>query len=68
MTTPRRGAATTSSTRGWCREFSSPTIAIDKEDPAIIDLAPTALTFFGIKPRHTWKGRPIIDGARFNER
>ena len=40
--------------------------AIDKEDPAIIDLAPTALTLFGIKPLAHMEGTPIIDGSRFN--
>jgi predicted AlkP superfamily phosphohydrolase/phosphomutase len=40
--------------------------AIDKEDPAIIDLAPTALTLFGIKPLAHMEGTPMIDGSRFN--
>ena len=38
---------------------------IDREDPAIIDLAPTALTLFGIRPLPHMEGTPIIDGARF---
>jgi predicted AlkP superfamily phosphohydrolase/phosphomutase len=38
---------------------------IHKDDPAIIDLAPTALTLFGIKPLAHMEGAPIIDGARF---
>jgi len=40
----------------------------DSDDPAIIDLAPTALTLFGIKPLAHMEGRPIIDPARFNGR
>jgi predicted AlkP superfamily phosphohydrolase/phosphomutase len=39
---------------------------ITKEDPAIIDLAPTALSLFGIKPLAHMEGAPIIDAARFN--
>ena len=38
---------------------------IHKDDPAIIDLAPTALTLFGIKPLAHMEGAPIIDGAQF---
>jgi predicted AlkP superfamily phosphohydrolase/phosphomutase len=39
---------------------------IDVDDPAIIDLAPTALTLFGIRPLAHMEGTPIIDGSRFN--
>jgi predicted AlkP superfamily phosphohydrolase/phosphomutase len=39
---------------------------IAKDDPAIIDLAPTALTLFGIKPLAHMEGTPIIDGSRLN--
>ena len=39
---------------------------IDKDDPAIIDLAPTALTFFGLKPPAHMEGRPIVDGKPLN--
>ncbi len=38
---------------------------IAKDDPAIIDLAPTALTLFGIKPLPHMEGSPIIDAASF---
>jgi len=38
---------------------------IHKDDPAIIDLAPTALKLFGIKPPAHMEGSPIIDTARF---
>jgi predicted AlkP superfamily phosphohydrolase/phosphomutase len=41
---------------------------IEKEDPAIIDLAPTALTLFGIKPEAHMEGRPIVDVGKFSER
>jgi predicted AlkP superfamily phosphohydrolase/phosphomutase len=37
--------------------------AIDKEDPAIIDLAPTALSFFGIRPPAHMEGAPITNRA-----
>ena len=40
--------------------------AIDDDDPAIIDLAPTALTLFGIRPAAHMEGKPLVDGARFN--
>ena len=39
--------------------------AIDTEDPAIIDLAPTALTLFGIRPLAHMEGTPIVGGERF---
>ena len=39
--------------------------AIDAEDPAIIDLAPTALTLFGIRPPAHMEGTPIVDTSRF---
>ncbi len=38
---------------------------VEKEDPAIIDLAPTALTLFGIRPEPHMEGRPIIDVQTF---
>jgi bisphosphoglycerate-independent phosphoglycerate mutase (AlkP superfamily) len=40
--------------------------AIESKDPAIIDLAPTALTLFGIRPPAHMEGTPIIDKDRFN--
>ena len=55
-----RGAATTASTRGWCRACSSATGAIDR--PTIrrsIDIAPTALRLFGIEPPAHMDGRPL---------
>jgi len=39
--------------------------AIAKDDPAIIDLAPTALTLFGIRPASHMEGTSIIDAERF---
>jgi hypothetical protein len=39
------------------------TSPITTDDPAIIDLAPTALTLFGITPPAHMEGRPIIDTA-----
>ncbi len=36
---------------------------ITTDDPAIIDLAPTALTLFGITPPAHMEGRPIVDTA-----
>ena len=38
---------------------------IEEEDPAIIDLAPTALTLFGVQPAPHMEGRPLIDPSRF---
>ena len=40
---------------------------IHKDDPAIIDLAPTALTLFGLKPPAHMEGLPIVDSAQFNK-
>jgi predicted AlkP superfamily phosphohydrolase/phosphomutase len=39
---------------------------IDKDDPAIIDLAPTALSFFGLKPPAHMEGRSIVEGKPLN--
>jgi predicted AlkP superfamily phosphohydrolase/phosphomutase len=39
--------------------------AIDTKDPAIIDLAPTALTLFGIRPLAHMEGTPIVAEDRF---
>jgi predicted AlkP superfamily phosphohydrolase/phosphomutase len=36
---------------------------IDAEDPHIVDLAPTALTLFGVRPPGHLDGRPIFDTA-----
>lgn len=41
---------------------------IDKEDPAIIDLAPTALRLFGVRPPAHMEGSPVVDDARFAQR
>ena len=38
---------------------------IEEEDPAIIDLAPTALALFGVKPAPHMEGKPLVDPARF---
>ena len=38
---------------------------IDAEDPHIVDLAPTALTLFGVAPAPHMDGRPIFDISRF---
>ncbi len=38
---------------------------IDAEDPHIVDLAPTALTLFGVEPAPHMDGRPIFDINRF---
>jgi len=38
---------------------------IDAEDPHIVDLAPTALTLFGVAPAAHMDGRPIFDIKRF---
>jgi len=38
---------------------------IEDEDPAIIDLAPTALTLFGVRPAPHMEGKPLIEPARF---
>jgi predicted AlkP superfamily phosphohydrolase/phosphomutase len=40
--------------------------SIEKDDPAIIDLAPTALSLFGLTPPAHMEGRPIVDGNSFN--
>jgi predicted AlkP superfamily phosphohydrolase/phosphomutase len=39
---------------------------IDAEDPAIIDLAPTALKLFGVQPAAHMEGKPLIDSERFS--
>ena len=39
---------------------------IHKDDPAIIDLAPTALELFGLKPPAHMEGSPIVDTSVFN--
>lgn len=39
--------------------------AIDRDDPAIIDLAPTALTMFGVPPAPHMEGRPLFDTGTF---
>ncbi len=38
---------------------------IDADDPGIIDLAPTALTLFGLRPPAHMEGRPIVENHRF---
>ncbi len=41
---------------------------IQKDDPAIIDLAPTALTLFGLRPPAHMEGTAIVDSGSFNAR
>jgi predicted AlkP superfamily phosphohydrolase/phosphomutase len=41
---------------------------IDREDPAIIDLAPTALTLFGLQPPAHMEGTPVVGTQRFAAR
>ena len=38
---------------------------IDREDPAIIDLAPTALRLFGVAPPPHMEGRPVVAMGHF---
>jgi len=38
---------------------------IDADDPGIIDLAPTALTLFGLRPPAHMEGRPVVETNRF---
>ncbi len=38
---------------------------IDAADPAIVDLAPTALALFGLRPPPHMDGAPVVDPARF---
>jgi predicted AlkP superfamily phosphohydrolase/phosphomutase len=40
---------------------------IDADDPGIIDLAPTALTLFGLRPPAHMEGRPVVEMNRFKE-
>jgi len=40
---------------------------IDADDPGIIDLAPTALTLFGLRPPAHMEGRPVVELNRFKE-
>lgn len=41
---------------------------IDRQDPALIDVAPTALTLFGLEPPPYMEGRPLFESAgRFND-
>jgi len=41
---------------------------VDDDDPALIDIAPTALELFGITPPDHMDGKSIINAARFAER
>ena len=56
-TTSSRGAATTASTRGWCPACSSAIARSTRQEPALIDIAPTALRLFGIEPPAHMDGR-----------
>ena len=63
-----RGAATTASIRGWCRACSSATAASTPSEPALIDIAPTALRLFGIEPPPYMDGRPLAWWRGMNPR
>jgi len=41
---------------------------IDDDDPALIDIAPTALVLFGLEPPTHMDGKPIIDPKSFKAR
>ena len=38
---------------------------LDVDDPALIDIAPTALELFGIAPPAHMDGKPLFEKARF---
>ncbi|MFN8177699.1 MAG: alkaline phosphatase family protein [bacterium] len=38
---------------------------LDVDDPALIDIAPTTLTLFGVKPPPHMEGKPLFDLAKF---
>jgi predicted AlkP superfamily phosphohydrolase/phosphomutase len=40
---------------------------IDRRDPALIDIAPTALQLFGLEPPKHMEGKPLFDVKRFAE-
>jgi predicted AlkP superfamily phosphohydrolase/phosphomutase len=39
---------------------------IDADDPAIIDLAPTALELFGVRPAPHMEGKPLVSSEHFS--
>ena len=41
---------------------------IDREDPALIDIAPTALELFGIDPPPHMDGKTLVDRESFAEK
>jgi predicted AlkP superfamily phosphohydrolase/phosphomutase len=41
---------------------------IDRDDPALIDIAPTALQQFGVKPPVYMDGKVLFDGGAFEDR
>jgi predicted AlkP superfamily phosphohydrolase/phosphomutase len=41
---------------------------IDSEDPALVDIAPTALELFGVKPPAHMDGKSLIDVSTFGQR
>ena len=59
-TTSKPGAATTASIRASCRASCSAAAPIDEADPALIDIAPTALRLFGIEPPAYMEGKPLF--------
>ena len=42
--------------------------AIDDDDPALIDIAPTALRLFGLTPPAHMDGKPLFERSSFNGR
>ncbi len=40
---------------------------IDSDDPALMDVAPTALELFGVKPPAHMEGKPLFDVSRFKK-
>ncbi len=63
-TTSRHGAATTSSIRGWSPASCCATTMSQSDDPHIVDLAPTVLTLFGVRPAAHMDGTPLLDKKR----
>ncbi len=40
-------------------------VPVDLEDPHIVDMAPTAMTLFGLEPAPHMEGRPLFERRRF---
>jgi predicted AlkP superfamily phosphohydrolase/phosphomutase len=41
--------------------------SIDQDDPALIDIAPTALRLFGVTPARHMEGKPLFEEKTFNQ-